>query len=105
MAAPHAPGRTTEARDHPVDVGFDIDACLAVELLLTVWKTRHGRPGALAEVGGHDLVNVRERDQRRVVRHELELFGTLRAAMRWSGSRRSRPIARFPGPPSARAAK
>ena len=68
-------GGTTEARHHAVDIGFDVDSRFVAELFLTVWKTRQGAPGAVAYLGGHDFVDVRECHERCIRRHQLELIG------------------------------
>ncbi|PYR00084.1 MAG: hypothetical protein DMF96_04590 [Acidobacteria bacterium] len=74
-----------EARDDPVDVGFEIDPGLVLKFLLPVFLHRQGAVKLLAQLRGHDLVHVRERDGRGVPRDVSKLFGTSLAAERAGG--------------------
>ena len=51
--------------DDAVDVGLDVDAGLVLELVLAVLVHREARAKPLAEVGGHDFVDVGVGDERR----------------------------------------
>ena len=64
-----------QAGDDAVDVGFDVDAGLVLELALTVFLHRQDAAELLAQLGGHDLVDVGVGDDGGVAGDEGELVG------------------------------
>ena len=68
-----------DARDDPLDVGFEVDACELLELTLAVvLRLRgHGLTDTLTEIGRHDLSDLDVRDDRGRGWHVPELFGSV----------------------------
>src|SRR5262245_56366267 len=80
---------------YTINVAFDVDSGLILELLLAVFLHGHEAADFLSEVGRHDFVNIRICDQRGIVWHELELVGTTSSLQR--ARREAHVIGQQPG--------
>jgi len=69
--------RRDHEADDAVDVLLDIEAGLALELLLPVFTLRHRGIEALAQLGVHHVRDVAVRDHGGIDRHVGELFGRI----------------------------
>ena len=61
--------------DDAIDVAFEVDAGPILKLALAVFLQRQPTAKSLTHVRGHDFLNVRKGDDRRVARDESKLFG------------------------------
>ena len=64
-----------DRKNDAVDIGFDVDSGLILELFPTVLLRRHQSADPLPEFGPHDFAHIGKGDQRCIVGHELELIG------------------------------
>src|SRR5437660_120668 len=61
--------------DDAIDVALEVDAGRILKLALAVFLQRQRAAKSLTHVRGHDFLNVRKGDDRRVARDESKLFG------------------------------
>src|SRR5437763_13050947 len=64
----------TQARDDSIVVSLDVDACIVLELLLSVLRYRQDVAQLLAQLGRLHFLHVGIRDDRSVPGDVLELF-------------------------------